>query len=242
MKAKMLKAANTLLGMFDAKIVKKKVNDLNISSAIERLYNHGILIDSIVDIGASNGTWSVDAMNYFPNASYLAIEPLHERKFGLEDLYKTYPNFDYILCAAGEKDNQEIQLSVSKDLNGSTVDGSVGVPRTVSVKTIDAIVSKKKLLGPFLLKLDTHGYEVPILNGAERTLKQTNAIVMEVYNFEISKHAKIFHEMCFHMDDLGFRCYDIANPMHRPYDSAFWQMDIFFCRKNFGIFKYSNFS
>jgi hypothetical protein len=35
------------------------------------------------------------------------------------------------------------------------------------------------------MKLDTHGAEIAILNGASQALEQTAALVVEVYNFEL---------------------------------------------------------
>jgi hypothetical protein len=71
------------------------------------------------------------------------------------------------------------------------------------------------------LKFDTHGYELPILKGARQTLNKTSLIIMEAYNFKISDHALRFHEMCAYMECLGFRCFDIADPMLRDYDKSF---------------------
>ena len=53
------------------------------------------------------------------------------------------------------------------------------------------------------------------------------------------ENALRFHEMCAKMENLGFRCYDIADPMLRDYDKSFWQVDLFFCRNNEKIFEYA---
>ena len=83
------------------------------ASAIQRITKHDIAINSIIDIGASNGKWSVEMMKIFPEAFFLAVESLIERKRELEKVKDTYSNFDYILCVAGEKDGQEVTLAVS---------------------------------------------------------------------------------------------------------------------------------
>jgi FkbM family methyltransferase len=239
MKRHIVQAANSLLTPFGVSIVRATAA-FDMSLAIQRIAEHGIPVSSIIDIGASDGKWSVDTMNTFPRASFLAIEPLNERQNALETLKQKHDNFDYVLCVAGDKDGGEATLVVSEDLDGSTVDGSQdGRPRIVPTRTIDSIVAEKALTGPFLLKFDTHGYEVPILIGAKDTLAKTSVIVMEVYNFKITDHALRFHEMCSHMEGLGFRCYDIAGPLLRLHDKAFWQMDILFARNDSGMFSYS---
>ena len=239
MKRKALKIVNRLLRPFGATIIRSTSAEFVMSSAIERITKHGMVINSIIDIGASTGKWSIEAMTFFPNASFLAIEPLQERKGALKNLKHKLPKFDYILCAAGEEDGNQVTLNVTDDLDGSTVNGMAEEPRKVPVRTVDAIVSEKNLEGPFLLKFDTHGYELPILSGSKNILKETNVIIMEVYN--LTERGLRFPEMCLHMGDLGFRCYDMVDPMLRVYDKAFWQMDLFFCRSDSKIFKYSQY-
>ena len=157
MKHKILKITNSLLRPFGAEIVKNISDHLQMASAIQRIKEHDIRVKTIIDIGASDGKWSLAAMNFFPNASIVAVEPLQERLTALENLKQKYANFDYEICAAGESDVEQITLNVTEDLDGSTVNGTDGEPREVLAKTIDSIISEKKLEGPFLLKFDTHG-------------------------------------------------------------------------------------
>lgn len=231
-----LRVVNRFLKFLGAKIVRTTIDEFHMSAAIQRVKAHGFPINCIIDIGASNGNWTLKAMEHFPEASFLAIEPLREREPALNSLRRGTPNFDYELCVAGGVDRQEITLNISNDLDGSTVNGTGGTPRQVPSKTIDGIVAAKNLQGPYLIKFDTHGYEVPILEGSTKTLGQTSVIIMEAYNFKITDNALRFHEMCAYLENLGFRCYDIADFMLRIHDKSFWQMDLFFCRKDAKIF------
>jgi len=100
----------------------------------------------------------------------------------------------------------------------------------VPVTTIDAEVTRLALPGPYLIKFDVHGFELAILEGAERTLAGAALIVMECYNFEIAPQSLLFHDMCRWFHDRGFRVADISEPLWRPADRMLWQMDIFFVR------------
>lgn len=239
-------AVNSLLAPLRVKIVRTRADTLDaafsLPSAMRRIAGHGIPVNCVLDIGASNGQWSLMAMEIFPRASFIGIEPLRERRPELEHVKQTHSNFDYVLCVAGDTDGVEVTLNVSDDLDSSTVDGVRGLPRVVPVKTVDAIVQEKHLDGPFLMKFDTHGYELPILDGARETLKSTNVVIMEVYNFKITEHAMRFHEMCSNMERLGFRCYDMADPSLRLHDNALWQMDLFFIRSDAKIFSLSQYN
>lgn len=238
---KIAKILNLILNPVGARIISNHADTFDMDASIKRIHNHGIKIDNVIDIGGSNGVWSIRAMEIFASATFIAIEPLVERKKSLTDLADRYPNFSFELCAAGATDGDKAVLNISDDLDGSTINGQGGESRQVPVKTIDTIVAERNLTGTFLLKFDTHGYELPILKGASLTLNKTSVIIMEAYNFKISENALRFHEMCAHMETLGFRCYDIADPMLRKYDKSFWQMDLFFCRTNEKIFEYPHY-
>jgi hypothetical protein len=102
-------------------------------------------------------------------------------------------------------------------------------------------VERLKLQGPFVIKLDTHGYEVPILEGAWRTLRQTHLIIMECYGFRIAQHSLLLWEMCKYLDDKGFGLVDLVDVTRRPTDGAFWQCDSFFAPKSAACFTSNNF-
>jgi hypothetical protein len=104
------------------------------------------------------------------------------------------------------------------------------VTRRLRGRLHDAQVAARDLRPPFLIKLDTHGFEMPILAGAEQTLEQTNVLVIEAYNFDIASSAVRFAELCARLEARGFRCVDLFDVMYRPADNALWQMDLIFIR------------
>jgi FkbM family methyltransferase len=209
------------------------------SAALARLRDHGIRPDVVVDLGAAQGTWTEKALTIWPQAKYEMIEPLAEQTALLQSVKLRHPAVDYHLAVAGEAAG-EAGLTVSPDLDGSGVyNGQGDNVREVPVITIDDIL--KDSAGSVLIKFDTHGYEVPILNGAARTLKRTSALIIEVYGFRISPTCLLFPELCAHLDGLGFRLVDMVDLMRRPGDNAFWQCDAVFLRKEEGLFSNNNY-
>jgi FkbM family methyltransferase len=238
MKLKLLKIANRALRPLGVQIYHE---GLDMESVIRRLAPRASGIGTIIDIGASTGRWSAMAMPYFPDTRFIGVDPLREREPDLLRLKARNPNFDYVLCAAGEQDSAIIKMAVSGDLDGSTVGGSDGTVREVPLHSIDAIVDMKKCTGPFMLKFDTHGFEVPILNGANKTLQHTKYIVMEVYNYRHIEGTLLFYEMCALLDGMGFRCFNVVDLMQRPLDRSLWQMDFFFARKEDVVFRFDTY-
>lgn len=196
---------------------------------------------TVIDIGASNASWSDELMRYFPDRRYLLVEaqPVHEA--ALRDYCARHANAEYVLAAAGERPGR-VFFDVDDPFGGqASATRASAAQAELPVVTIDAEVAARKLPPPYLLKFDTHGYELPILKGAVETLAKTEVIVMECYNFRISPECLTFPEMCAYLGECGFRCIDLADPLHRPHDDAFWQMDLVFVRDTRPEFAYQRY-
>ncbi len=213
-----------------------ETEQLSLEVALSRCRDKDIPIQTVIDIGASNGSWSLRCRPYFSNAFYFLIEARHEHEEALRKLKLKVERMDYIICAAGDSIGEA--YFDATDLFAGLVSHSPLEQNCiiVPITTVDYQVAERQLKPPYLLKLDTHGFEVPIFEGAKQTLQQTNLIVVETYNFNLTSDSLRFHEMCYYMEKHGFRCIDICEPMHRISDRAFWQMDLFFIRSNHKIF------
>lgn len=209
---------------------------LSLKAALERISVKNIEIQTVIDIGASNGCWSKVSQHYFPNAFHYLIEanPFHQKS--LEEFKLSSNNIDFVLAAAGDM-NGEIYFDASDPFGGlASHDSFQKNDIRVPVLTVDSICESHNLQPPFLIKLDTHGFEVPIFEGASKALNNTNLIIVETYNFNIADKSLRFHQICQYLEDRGFRCIDICDPLFREKDSALWQFDLFFIRSNHPIF------
>lgn len=212
-------------------------------AGINRFKSTGQQIRTVVDVGAASGKWTLDALNIWPNAQFLLLEPLLERKSTLESFAEHRKNVHFSPVAAGSQDGFT-EFIIADDLDGSGVASKTSPKeslRTVSVSSIPMQLAKHGLEGPFLIKLDVHGFEIPILNGCAPIMGDVQLFIIEVYGFKIADGALLFWEMCQHMDKLGFRLFDIVDVMNRPVDGAFWQCDAFFVPKSNPVFQYPHF-
>lgn len=244
LKTQFAKAANVFLRPLRMEIRKTSPTDLTnltMRGCLERIRDHGIAFKSAMDVGASDGSWSKLLLDVFPDCHALAFEPLEEREGSLNAMRNTYQKFDFVRAVAGREEG-EVRFHVSSDLNSSgVVEGETESSRTVPVATIDNEIARRDLSGPYLIKLDTHGFELPILEGAAKALQDTNILIVEVYNFQLNETSLRFHEMCAHLETLGFHPFDMADPMLRVHDRALWQMDLVFARKDAPIFAVSTY-
>jgi FkbM family methyltransferase len=204
--------------------------DLSLESALCRLQDNGLLIArTVLDVGASDGSWTTRILPFCSAAEYLLVEanPVHEEDLKLFCAKRR--NCQYVLAAASDREG-EIYFEAEEELSGKASHNPSEGSFKSSATTLDAEVAKRNLQPPFLLKLDTHGFEIPILKGAESILTQASVVIVEAYNFNISQESLTFWEMCRHMESIGFRSFDFISPMHRLRDSALWQFDIVFIR------------
>lgn len=209
---------------------------LSLRAALKRCLSRGLHIETIIDVGASDGRWSLVAREAFPKAFCLLIEAQDGHKKALECLKRRESRFDYIIAAAGDR-NGTVFFNADDLFGGLASATPVGNHCiTVPMVTVDEEVSRRALSPPFLLKMDTHGFELPILEGAKNTLAASSLVVIETYNFKLTADSLKFHEMCTFMESKGFSCVDLIQPMHRPGDHAFWQMDLIFTPSESDVF------
>jgi len=236
------KLVKKIISKFGYHIYSKNIslyNPNSMETGLHRMRELKIFPDIIVDVGAAVGGWTRTALEVWPAAKYELVEPLAEQQDVLKKLQSDYPNVAIHQAVAGE-DIGEVEFDVSDDLHGSGVYASGGDhSRKVGVLTIDSIVNDA--FGSVMIKLDTHGYELPILKGAQETLKKTSLLVIEVYGFHVSPTCLLFHELTNYLFDRGFRMIDIVDVMRRPTDAAFWQADAFYIRKEHPVFTDNSF-
>ncbi len=211
-------------------IVKEVITTDKLKDGLRRIHNKNFEVNTIIDVGAAAGCWTGLAKNYWPSANYILIEPLEERKDELEELVIANQNHFLVSAVAGKEDGV-VKFKVAEDLDGSGVIDSNQDGATIRELKVIAIENEVKRLGvkgPYIIKLDTHGFEVPIIEGCTTMLSEVNLFIIECYGFQLTKDSLLFWEMCSYMENLGFRLFDVVDIMRRPNDDAFWQCDAFF--------------
>jgi FkbM family methyltransferase len=233
-RSRLQKAANAVLAPAGLHLARRD-RTFDLDGLLARAKGRGVAPATIIDVGASDGIWSLRARRHFPEAKFLLFEPLAEQVPALEKLRASH-GFDFVPAAAGAQPGT-VAFAVDPALDGSGVaaPGEAGT-RSVPLETVDAAVAARGLTGPYCLKLDTHGYEIPVLTGATQVLERTELLIIEAYNFTLTPGTLRFYELCAWLETRGFRCCDLADPMRRPRDGAFWQMDLAFAPATNAIF------
>jgi FkbM family methyltransferase len=208
-----------------------------LDDALRRLRTHNIEIASLIDIGASDGFWSKAFAYHFPGRHHLLVDANRIHRPKLVQICQRNTNWRFEITAVGATEST-LYFDGSDPLLGHLSEYPLNDNyQPCPVTPIDRLVADHSLPPPFLIKLDTHGVEIPILSGAKETLKQTNLLVIEAYNFTFGAPAVPFWDLCQHMLQLGFRPLDAFDILYREVDHAFWQVDFLFARSDLPLFE-----
>lgn len=196
----------------------------------------------MIDVGVSFGT--SDLYDAFAGADILLIEPVAEFEPALRRICERY-KAQYVLAAASDQPGRAFlnvhgdQIDCSsllRESEGSLVDGT---PREVPTVTVDEVCLERKLLGPYLVKVDVQGAELKVLDGARGTLKETELVILEVSLFQTMIGGPQLHNVVLSMKERGFVTYNIFGFLRRPLDDALAQIDMAFVRED-GPFRRSH--
>ena len=157
----------------------------------------------LVDIGASVGGWTFHVAER--GFEVFAYEPSPKAYEILEERAKTYANVHVFPYALGEKDSIGRLGFTAFGLSG-TMDEEITIP---GGKTIDITVRKLDSLSlpqVGVIKIDTEGYEVPILKGAINTIQkyqptliieahQNTGKALETFDQELNRLKIILREL-----------------------------------------------
>lgn len=243
MKNIMRKAINSILKPLDLEINAKTkgYRRMSMQGALNQIAELHFIPRTVIDVGAAFGDWSKMCNHFFPDAHYFLFEPLQEYKDVLNKITSEFDTAQYFPSAVGSK-NGTVILNVHEDLVGSSMfretEGAFtnGKPRTVPMVTLDKIALDYDFRGPYLIKIDTQGAELEVLSGADKILKQTEYIILEVSLFQFMIGGPQIFDVIRFMKERGFVVYDVISYLYRPLDNALAQFDVSFVREN-GMFR-----
>jgi FkbM family methyltransferase len=174
-------------------------------------------IDLIFDVGANTGQYAETLYKLGYKHRIVSFEPLSDAHAILSKISAKYPAWDVAeRCALGNEDG-EIDINVSENSVSSSIlnvlDEHVSAePRSHSIKKERTKIFKLDTIAPkyignsknILLKVDTQGFEDPILEGANETIKILAGIQLEMSLTKLYEGQKLFKELYEKVTSLGF--------------------------------------
>lgn len=150
----------------------------------------GLDIRSFFDVGASIGRWSSRVSQDFPEATFNLFEPLidhaPEYRQKMATTLGRHSRFRLHKVALGAECRKTAMFLYPQNLVGSTALPLGATPPEaqrveVDMLTIDYVVDEFRLPIPQVIKMDTQGCELNILQGATKTLPQVDVLLLECW-------------------------------------------------------------
>jgi FkbM family methyltransferase len=212
---------------------------------LEDIKARGLTARGIVDVGANRGDWTLIAVEVFPRAKILMVEPLIETLPTLQSMAEKNSDLRVAPYAVGKEKGVFVQ-TIWEDLVGSSflpqegsADAESKIRRETQVTTLDSLVLEHGFV-PEIVKLDIQGWELLALEGAATLFGKTEIFILEVSLYEFSPGTPVLQEVINFMNTRGYDTYDVCGYSRRPLDGALGQVDIAFARRDGILRKSSN--
>ena len=190
----------------------------------------------VIDVGANTGTWTRHAVNYFPDASYILIEPQEKLRRHVQDLIDGGYKIEWLTAGAGDKPGVlDFTVSLRSDSSSflptrqeATAAGFSQIK--VDVLTLNDVVRTRNAAPPEMVKIDAEGFDLRVLAGASDLIGVTDIILTEAAvvaaTFENTVDAVISK-----MTEAGYRLVDITDLNRSPKHDVLWLCELAFLRR-----------
>jgi len=218
--------------------------------ACERLLPHLKLllpvycIDTVIDVGANVGQFATQMRSLNSNISIHSVEPNPDVYKSLAATAAGDNRWTPHECALGRSSGR-VMLNVfsssdfssclpANEFGTQRFQESLTVTRTVEVelKTLDELVgdlSSAAIGSKMLLKLDTQGFDMEVLLGADAVLERVQVLVTEASLQPLYQNAPLFPEVLEFMKSKGFKLSGFF-PVSRSVDLSIIESDCVFVR------------
>ena len=187
------------------------------SGFIERFFylkQKGVEIERALDIGAYRGEFTNILKSVWPTCKV--------QQFEADERNKEYLQPDAVFAVLGDAE-RTVELYTIEDTGwGSTTGTSIfkentefyknSKPSLHKMKTLDSVVDMSGDWSKGLVKIDTQGSELLILDGAKEFLnKRPQYILLECSYIEYNENAPLIDKVFRYMDKIQYRPVDILD-------------------------------
>jgi len=204
------------------------------------LKEKGYFPDTILDIGAHHGNWTIDMKKIYELSKYYLFEAIDYsqlNRFKYDNNVKVY---NVVLNDKIEQikwyQMKNTGDSIFREKTHNFTNCEIIDRETIDLNTFilqnnilqNNILQKSQNI---IIKIDCQGAEMPILKGSTSILKKTDFIILEIPLFgQYNEGVPDFLEHISFMNTIGFVTYDIID---NHYINGFnMQVDVLFINKN----------
>ena len=189
----------------------------------------------VIDIGANIGEFSKSICNLYPNCDFV----LFEANPNCEKYLKELP-FKYFI--SGLSDKKGTHKFHIENINPIATGASIYKENSIYYETnkYNTIEINSDTLDSFklyendvdLIKIDTQGSELDIINGGITTLQNSKYLLIEVSLTNYNINAPLFDVINEKLTNIGYRIVDIID-YHKFTNGDIFQMDVLYHNVNY---------
>lgn len=180
-------------------------------------------VDLVFDVGASTGQFGVDLRREGYRGRIISFEPLSRSHAALSRLAARDPGWTVAPRGAVGASPGTTRINIAGNGDSSSIlgmldrhrDGLPGIDyvdsEDVAVTTLDSFIDQTgERCRNAALKLDTQGFEMEVLKGAERHLQELRMVYTELSLQPVYDGAPGFLEMFQFLTQRGFTCVSLT--------------------------------
>jgi FkbM family methyltransferase len=185
---------------------------------------------TLFDIGANLGQTSLELAKTFPKNEIYSFEPDPNTFAGLIEKTKALPEIKTFNIGFGHQ-KERVQMNINKGSGGNSIlpvsdkikDLASGDwtecigQREVEITTLNSFCAEQNIKHIDLIKVDTQGYELRILEGGNTVIipSFTKVVFIEVLFAELYKDQAYFQDIYKILTERGFKLAGIYNKFHK---------------------------
>lgn len=201
---------------------------------------------TVVDVGAHQGQFAAFALERFPEASIICIEPLPAPREKLRQAIAGSRRVRVLGVAASNRSEDRVPMHISKRDDSSSLQ-AIGVrqvaafPGTeeetrteVATARLDELLDAADIAASALLKVDVQGHEYEVLEGSTGILPAFSQIVVEASFTELYEGQRLAGDVTVFLEGAGFSLVGVHD-VKQAQSGGCLQADFLFERRDEGL-------
>lgn len=204
-------------------------------------------VNKVVDIGANEGQFALDASLAFTEAKFFCFEPLNDVFLRLSANVCSNKNITLYNVGLGAKNGVEYfnrneyspssSILEMNDIHKDNFDFARNTTiEQVVIKCLDDYRVEIKPDMQTLVKIDVQGYEDKVLDGGTVFLQDAGYILIEMSFRELYQGQKLYNDIYYRLMELGFEYMGCVDQLLSPVNSEILQADSLFRNKRFDTY------
>lgn len=203
-------------------------------------------IKTVFDIGANEGQFAQELITNGYSGTIVSFEPLSTAWEKLKHQANRHSNWVVPEQIALGSSEGKVTINIAGNSQSSSIlsmenlhstaapDSSYVATEEVKLTTLDSFLhNHPNLQNPnILIKVDTQGYEMDVLRGAEETLKKAVMVEVELSFAELYKGQTLYKGVIDFMESHGFQLWSLFPIFTDKSTARLLQADAIFVRKN----------